>query len=79
MSQESGYFVSESGAWNCLLGGMVDMVQDIRKLRIIFVLPLNILSFSLQQTVSLNSQIVNNLGFVDCIISITMLSSMAEA
>ena len=56
-----------------------DMVQDIRKLRIIFVLPLNILSFSLQQTVSLNSQIVNNLGFVDCIISITMLSSMAEA
>ena len=56
-----------------------DMVQDIRKLRIIFVLPLNILSFSLQQTFSLNSQIVNNLGFVDCIISITMLSSMAEA
>ena len=56
-----------------------DLVQDIRKLRIIFVLPLNILSFSLQQTVSLNSQIVNNLGFVDCIISITMLSSMAEA
>ena len=49
------------------------------KLRIIFVLPLNILSFKLQQTFSLNSQIVNNLGFVDCIISITMLSSMAEA
>ena len=49
------------------------------KLRIIFVLPLNILSFKLQQTFSLNSQIVNNLGFVDCLISITMLSSMAEA
>ena len=31
MSQESGYFVSESGMWNCLLGGLVDMVQDIRK------------------------------------------------
>ena len=53
--------------------------RTLGKLRIIFVLPLNILSFRLQQTFSLNSQVVNNLGFVDCIISVTMLSSMAEA